>query len=350
VLTTDADGAGRLDVPLDRPVEIDGVAVRYLERRRPRRLFRAPALGAELERRLAEVDVVHLHSVFLDPTRVAARRCERRGTPYVVSPRGILSPALVRQRGALRKRLWIALVERRTLAHARAIVVTSELERADVEAMGLALVPIRIVPNGVGTPGEGEPESASGLARAGAAAAGGDYVLFLGRLAAKKRLEPLIEAVAAVDGLRLLVAGVDDEGLASRIAARARALGIEARVELLGEVHGAAKRLLLERALALVLPSSSENFGNVVLESLWAGRPAIVASGVGAAEVVRAAAAGWVVEEPPGALAAALRALVDDPREADARGARGRAHVLERYGWERIADRMDSIYREAGAG
>jgi glycosyltransferase involved in cell wall biosynthesis len=331
-------------VPTGRAVDVDGVAVTYFRRGLGRRLFRAPELAPALARRVEEFDVVHLHSVFLWPTWRAARAAERAAKPYVVSPRGILDPELLRRRGRWRKRLWIAAVERRTLARAAAIHVTSDLEAAGLRTLGLDLVPLAVVPNGVDLAFDGETADTAALDRVAAAVSRGPYWLALGRVAAKKRLDLLVAATALVPGLRLLVAGNDDEGLSPALRAEAARLGIGDRVELLGEVRGEAKRRLLAGAVALALPSASENFGNVVLESLAAGRPAIVSPAVGAAEVLRQAAAGLVAEPATQPLAEAIRGLLANPAGAAAMGERGRRHVETALGWERIAASMRELY------
>src|ERR1700722_2540477 len=86
VYTTSVDGANDLDVPLGRPVDLDGVAVHYFRVPALRRLFWAPALQHRVRERVAEFDVVHLHSVFLCPTWAGARAAARVGVPYVMSP------------------------------------------------------------------------------------------------------------------------------------------------------------------------------------------------------------------------------------------------------------------------
>ena len=119
VFTTDVHGAGILDVPRAAPVAVDGVTVWYFPVATPRRLYRSPAMSAALAG-IAGFDLVHLHSVFLWPTSAAARAAERAGVPYLLAPRGMLVGDLLRRHGRLRKRLWIRLVERHTLAHAAA--------------------------------------------------------------------------------------------------------------------------------------------------------------------------------------------------------------------------------------
>ena len=107
----------------------------------PRRLYRAPAYATRTEQRTAEFDVVHLHSVFLWPTLAAARAAERAGVPYLVAPRGMLVPDLLRRRGRLAQGALAPLVERRTLARAAGLHVTSRARSRGGAAVGIPLPP-----------------------------------------------------------------------------------------------------------------------------------------------------------------------------------------------------------------
>ena len=61
-----------------------------LQRAVGRRLYRSPAMREALNLNIATFDIVHLHSVFLWPTSVAAQAARKAGVPYVLSPRGML--------------------------------------------------------------------------------------------------------------------------------------------------------------------------------------------------------------------------------------------------------------------
>lgn len=334
VFTTDVDCEGR--VPTDRPVPLDGVAVRYFPVRFPRRLYHSPAMRRALQAEIGRFDVVHLHSVFLWPTLAAARAAERAGVPYVVSPRGMLVRELLQRRGRLRKTAWLRLFERRTLARAAALHATSELEAEELRCLGLTLPPIAVVPNGVETPEEAGDVPAS--------VAGEPYFLFLGRLSWKKGLDRLVRALPGVPDASLAVAGPDEEGTRARIGYLAREAGSADRIVFLGEVHGGEKAALLRHAVALVLPSYSENFGNVVLEAMAAGRPVVVTPEVGLAEIVRREGAGLVVEGDPEPLAAALNQLLRAPRSADEMGQRGARAARRLFGWDTIARETEGLY------
>jgi len=340
VFTTDVHGEGTLDVPLAAPVAMDGIEVWYFPVRSPRRLYLAPALGQAARDGAAGFDVLHLHSVFLWPTSAAARAAERAGVPYVLSPRGMLVPELMRTRGRWRKLAWMLLAERHTVERAAVLHATSALEAEEAARLDLSLPPVAVVPNGIDAePWDGDEAALTPAVRA--VLGSSPFLLYLGRLSWKKGLDRLIPAMARVPGTFLVIAGNDEEGIRPGLERLARETGVADRTAFLGPVQGADKAALLHRAAALVLPSRSENFGNVVLEAWAAGRPVAVTREVGLAESVRETGAGIVAD---GDLGAVLRDLLADPDRLDAMGRRGAEAVRERFGWPAAARAMETVY------
>ncbi|MFL6197468.1 MAG: glycosyltransferase, partial [Thermoanaerobaculia bacterium] len=341
VYTTDVHGDGRLEVPLATPVDVEGVEVWYFPVRSLRRLYFAPALGAAARARASGFDAVHLHSVFLWPTTAAARAAERAGVPYVLSPRGMLVPDLLRAHGRWRKLAWMLLAERRTIERAALLHATSVLEAEEAARLDLPLPPAAVVPNGIDPlPWDGDVGALSPAVRS--VLGGPPFLLFLGRISWKKGLDRLIPALARVPGTLLAIAGNDEEGLRPSLDRLARKSGVAERVVFLGPVHGPDKAALLHRAAVLALPSRSENFGNVILESWAAGRPVAVTPEVGLAATVRETGAGIVAD---GHLGEALRGLLADPARLDALGRRGAEVVRDRFGWAAVAREMeDEVY------
>jgi len=341
VFTTDVDTGGA--VPTGKAVALDGVEVWYFPVTAPRRSYRSPQMDAALRQRMAELDVAHLHSVFLWPTSAAAREAEQAGVPYLVAPRGMLVGDLLYRRGRWRKALWLRFVERRTLARAAGLHATTDLEAEEVRKLGLPLPRIFVVPNGIDPEPPPATEELSAPVRS--VLAGRPFLFYLGRLSWKKGLDRLIPAMARVPKIVLVVAGNDEEGIRPRLEALAREAGVAGRVVFLGPVDGADKAALLHGCAALVLPSYSENFGNSVLEAMAAGRPVAVTPEVGLAGVVREERAGIVADGDPAALGDALRALLADP-DREAMGRRGAEAARRRFGWEAIAERMEAVYEE----
>jgi glycosyltransferase involved in cell wall biosynthesis len=93
-----------------------------------------------------------------------------------------------------------------------------------------------------------------------------------------------------------------------------------------------------------VLPSFSENFGNTVLEAMQSRRPVVVTPEVGAAEIVRTAGGGIVVDGDPVSFGAAIDRLLADPALANAMGVAGRRHVRANLSWARVAADMEALY------
>ena len=345
VFTTSVDGPGDSDVPLLTPVDRDGVRVWYFPSKFLRRLYWSPPMAQALAAHIGTVDVVHLHALFVWPVWAAARAARRAGVPYLVAPRGMLEKTLIRKRNRLMKSVIMAAVGRRLLEGAAAIHVTSAREAAEAMAFGFALPPVQEVPNGVDVVGEPGPPSA--VSQAVAVILGGvPFVLFIGRISWKKGLDRLIKAMTHAPGVGLVVAGPNEEGYRQTLEAQARAAGLGSRLVWAGPVHGADKAALLAHAQALVLPSYSENFGNVALEAMAAGCPVVVTPEVGVADIVRDAGAGLVLDgSSPEVLGAGLSRLTGDPVLRRTMGERGRAAALN-YSWATVAERMERVYRE----
>jgi len=341
VFTTSVDGDRDSDVDHDRPVDVDGVSVRYFRSRYARRLYWSPALGRALRASIGDFDVVHTHAIYLWPLWTAARHAAGANVPYVVSPRGMLEKALIESRSPLQKALLIGMVERRVLENAAAIHVTSRREAEEAAAFGFNLPTLVGIPNGV-TTDEDRPGTPS--AAVGERVAAGGYALFLGRINWKKGLDRLSAALALVADLRLIIAGPDEHGFRETVQRWLRDHGVEDRTTFVGAVCGADKAALLSNAEMLVLPSYSENFGNVVLEAMAVGCPVVVTAEVGIADLVQESAAGLVVSGEPSQLAGAMASLHRHPATRRELGERGRAIARERFGWDVIAARMETLY------
>jgi glycosyltransferase involved in cell wall biosynthesis len=336
VFTTNVDGPGDSAVPLGRPVAMDGVKVWYFPSRRLRRLYWSPAMGRMLKHEVGGFDLVHLHSVFLWPTWAAARAARRAGVPYVLSPRGMLVKDLVRARSRCAKSAWLAAVERANLAGALGVHVTSAVERAEFEKFGFRMSGrVFEVPNGVvvqaAFPMQRDPQS--------------PYLVMLGRINWKKRIDMALEVLKLLDGVRLVIAGGDDDHLAAALRDRAAALGVGERVAFAGPVDGLRKRQLLHGALAFLMPSLSENFGNSALEAMAEGTPVIVVPQVGIADSIRESGSGFVVAPDAAAFADAVRQLQEDGDLRARMSERARETVAAQFSWHAIGLRMENEYR-----
>jgi glycosyltransferase involved in cell wall biosynthesis len=106
--------------------------------------------------------------------------------------------------------------------------------------------------------------------------------LFLGRLVKNKNLGLLVDAFAAYremggeEELTVAGSGPEESTLAALVEARDSETKSAIRIE--GAVTEERKRELLERSLAILLPSSREGFPNVIVEAVACGTPTLTVS------------------------------------------------------------------------
>lgn len=303
-------------------------------------------LGAALAR--DRPDVVHVHTYGTHQVAVARRFGRRTGTPFLLTAH--FHPIWSIEGGWLRHRIR-GFYDRRlggpiVRSAARVIVQTHEEERL-LRSLGFPLPPVSIIPPGY-TPLAAPAAPGTFRAKYGIP---GPYVLFVGRLASNKGLPTLLDAFAPLarsqPDATLVIVGTDG-GRRGEVEARVGALGLTARVRLLGHVD--EESLLADAyrdARMTVLPSEYEAFGLVLLESLAQGTPVVASRVGGIPEFVEEGRAGLLAR--PGdapAFAEAIRKLWEDGPLARSIGAYGRDHVVPRYTWDRLVDQLMPLYEE----
>jgi glycosyltransferase involved in cell wall biosynthesis len=103
-------------------------------------------------------------------------------------------------------------------------------------------------------------------------------ILYLGRIHPIKGIGNLIHAFAGMEnksGFKLIIAGNSNNPYGEELRKLVQDLKLNDEVHFVGHLEGDDKEELLSKAHVLVLPSHSENFGNVVIEALAHGTPVI---------------------------------------------------------------------------
>jgi len=341
VFTTNVDGDRESKVPLETEVDLDGVKICYFPSIRLRRLYYSPRMLDSLRDKIQEFDMVHLHSIFLWPTWAAARVAREAGVPYVLSPRGMLVPDLIRRKNRWIKSAWLRLIEKKNIEYAAAIHVTSDTEESDLRGFPYAFPPVITIANGIGDPiGWVFDDLTSDVAEV---VKGEPYVLCFGRINWKKGLDRLLCAWSEVPGIRLVIAGNDEDGYVAALREIAHEVDVSDRVCFLDRaISGADKEALLSTARLLVLASYSENFGNVVPEAMVRGVPVVVTREVGAKDIVERSAGGFVVDADD--LAEKINVLLQNEDKRKAVGEQGVAWAREHLAWDLVAAQMRVAY------
>lgn len=280
-------------------------------------------------------DVVSTHG-FYQFTAVASWAMARgRQTRFLVQPHGVFEPYQERA-STVPKRLYMRVVGHRILEDADSILVASEQERQGViQSLPSLRTQIEIVGVGV-TPRRLEPRSSDSLSFR--------RVLFLSRIATKKRLDLLIDACASAAktsaAFSVDVCGTGDEQLTQAMASRAE--GIPVRFH--GHVQGPSREQLEMAASLFCLPSDNENFGQAVAEAMAAGIPVLTTAQTGASEHVIEADAGWVLDCPSSQeLLDAITTALDDTHGLSRRSTNAMNYVGANLSWRAVATRWISV-------
>ena len=353
IFTTNANGSGKvLGVPTDCPVEVDGVEVHYFPLSWPAMLmpFYSHALGRACHAYIQEFDVVYLCATWTYPMLAGARAALQANIPYVLSPRGSFMIWSMSQK-ALKKRLYLALVERALVDHAAAIHCTSLMEKRQTEQWGFR-PPCVVIPNGLDLSPFASLSPRRRLRKSLGLPREARLSIFVGRMHPEKRLSLIVEAFAQVAGqlpdTHLAIIG-PDAGSGHIARQQVEALGISDRVHFLGLLTGPDLLHTYADADMLILLSHRESFGMAAVEAMAAGLPVLLAKEVGLAEEVAQAGAGYVVSTELDQVASAWSQMLCSSELRQVMGAHGRALVQQRFSSGVVATQMLNLLSRVSA-
>ena len=335
VLTTDANGPNQtLDVKKSEEIELpEGFRIRYCPRWQGDSV--APQLAWLLPSYMRWADIVHLTGVYNFPTFPTIWRGHSLRKPLIWSPRG----ALQRWKGSLRrgpKWIWDSIWYHTANSNNLKMHVTSEQEGQEI-LVRFPKLRIAMIPNGVDVPSDLNRVERSGDLR----------LLFIGRLDPKKGIESLLKACSIVDSVppwHLTIAGWGAPDYVSQLTDLIRTLGLNGRVEMVGEVLSAAKGKLFESSDVTLVPSYTENFAIVVAEALAHAVPVIASKGTpwGRLEDMKC---GLWVDNSPQSLADAIRNISRMPLRD--MGLLGREWMRKEFSWRSVSEQMLNLYEES---
>jgi phosphatidyl-myo-inositol alpha-mannosyltransferase len=281
----------------------------------PRSVFR---IRRVLERE--RFDLIHVHEPMTPIPGVAAlalARCPIVATFHASGELAWLKPG---------RHLWGFLMGR--IDHRIAV---SEPARASVSRYFPG--DYDLIPNGVFV-----PERADAGRRE-------EQIVFVGRQEPRKGLQVLLRAWPEIrrrTGVRLRVVGADP--LAVRLLF-ARLRVPDDGVDVIGFLSQEALTAELVAAKALVAPSlGGESFGMVLTRAFACATPVVASDISGYRGVMEPEAGRLVPAGEPAALADAVVELLADEQAREQLGRSARAIAVERYSWDRIAQRLAEIY------
>ncbi len=303
VLTTTANGSRELDVPTKIPQTIDGVSVTYFKRLTKDHTHFSPSLLIHLRKMLNEAKqnnlkvVIHIHAWWNLVSVLSCLVAKRYKTPIVLSPRGMVNVYSNTHKNSKMKTLLNFLLANKLLKYCL-LHLTSEKERTELPKF-IDLNKTTLIPNlaNLRRPAlknlafaEAYKTSSNGLPL---------KLIFLSRIDKIKGLDILFLALTHLKlDWQLTIAGTGEEKYVDSLKELATKLEIDNNISWLGQV-GDEKFDLLAIHDVLVLTSYTENFANVVVESLSVGTPVLISEHVGLADYVNENGFGWITNLQP---------------------------------------------------
>jgi glycosyltransferase involved in cell wall biosynthesis len=293
-------------------------------------------------------EIVHFHGLWQRNFPRISAHCRRRGVPYIVSPHGMLEPWAWRHKW-WKKWAYFHLIERRHLAQADRLLTTSAAESRNLEKFfpqsNRAVLPL-------GLAELRQPDYAAAR-RILEWSESEIVILFLSRIHPKKGLSLLLRALASFGPnpssrpVRLVIVGGGAKSYLRKLKAFARKEHRRLpRIDWVGQIWGEGKWVYLQGADLMCLPSYSENFGFVVLESLQVGTRVITTDQT-PWDSIPSSGAGWIVPPKVGALAGALAEYLAYPEWSVKQRSGLAAETGEGFSWDKIGPAYLRFYQDA---
>lgn len=350
IATTNDNGSGLLNVPLNQQSIYHHVPVWFFPRFSPaiapiREFAFSSSFTVWLWNHIEDYDLIHVHAIFSYPSTVAMAIARIKHVPYIVRPIGQLCEWSLQQ-SALKKKIYLSLIERANLNHSQGLHFTSNQEQQEVTGLNLRTSGF-VLPLGFSFPPP-IPDARQQLRQHFNLAPDEPIILFLSRLHPKKGLDYLIPALGKLTHHRFtfILAGNGDPDYESKVESMLIAHEVRNRTHLTGFVTGDLKNLLLQGSDLFVLTSHSENFGIAVLEAMASGLPVLLTPGVALAFEVMHHQLGQVVQLDTLDTAIALDKYLSSLQQAKIVGNRAYTHVREHYTWEKIAANLHQVYQK----
>ncbi len=220
--------------------------------------------------KIKDVDLIHFSSIFYPLTwlTIIFNRI-LWNKKIIISPRGELDPnALIYS--PIRKKIVLFLIKHFLLKHVT-FHATCEEEGIYTKSIFGQNVPVKVIPNLMPlTPNKRNIKE--------------KYILYLGRIHPKKAIDNLIQSIPLATSFqdlryKLLIVGKGEVNYEQQLKNQVSELKLEKQIEFLGHIEGEKKEEILSKARVLIMPSHTENFGNVVIEALQYNTPVIASKG-----------------------------------------------------------------------
>lgn len=349
IVCTNDDGNKTLDVPTGRFIDYQGVPVRFFKRYSPkiqslREFAYASDFSQWLKANIQDFDALHVHAIFSYCTTVAMKIARAHKTPYIVRPIGQLQTWSLEQ-SALKKKVYLALVEQKNIEQAALVHCTSKLE-FEQTSKSIPNLTSQTIPLGTQIPQVLKNARTIIIDRYGLDAKQ-PIIISLSRLHPKKGIELLLKGLSINQNKpwQLLIAGYGEPSYLAKLKEFSNELNISHRCHFISYIDGDCKTNALQGADLFALSSYSENFGISVIEAMACGTAPLVSKEVGVCDLILENDLGYVCQTNPDSIAQTLNTALDCPKILKHKSLAAKHYVKSNFSWDAITPRLIDIYQ-----
>lgn len=295
---------------------------------------------------ITKANIIHIQAIFNSPTPIALGYAKFFRKHVVLTPRGTLSLWGLKNKKSLWKKIWLTIFIK---PFANSIIwhATSKMEKEEIQFL-FPKAKITVIPNGIHLEKSNNTitnklKFLKNKAINSTITENCHVIVSMGRIHQKKGFDILIKSFNRIllkhPEAFLLIAG-HDEGELSSLKNLVDDLKLKDRCFFVGNIEGQDKIDFFSIADVFVLPSFTENFGNVYAEALAAGTPIVASTNTPWHEVEEAGCGRWVPNTVNDTTGAILDILQRD-RETMRQNA---LKYVQKYEWKNIALEFKNLY------
>jgi glycosyltransferase involved in cell wall biosynthesis len=313
-------------------------------------MYFTPGMAAELDKRIREFDIVHLHCMRSYQNILVHHYAKKYGVPYILDTHGSLPRKVVGEFIFKTPIRWLFDITfgDRILRDACQVVAETELGVNEYKKFGISRDMIALIPPPFDTE-QFAVLPTSGLFKKRFNLESKKLITFLGRIHQIKGFDFLVKSFSELarnrDDVILVIAGNDD-GYKSTLDSLISSLGISDKVLYTGFLKGDEKLGLLVDSDIVAQTSVYEQGAWAPIEAVLCGTPIIVTGHTGAGEDVKRMDAGYLVEyDNVPQMVQLITKILDNPVEAKTKAKNAAAYVRTHMSIEKRIIDYENLYK-----
>jgi len=324
---------------------VNGVNVFYF-RRLFSKFYISISMFFFLFRNIKNYQIVHIHSVFNFPTAISLILSSVYNKKIILSPRGILDKELIKNKNTLLKKLWLFCLKR-YLKKVDTFHATSNLEKEKIKFY-FKNCNIKLIPNGIDIVDLNKKIDQKLLKSKYSTYFDKKInLLYIGRIDRKKNIDQIIRSIhkSKISNLNLNIVGNGDKNYLKYLHNITNDLRLKNNINFINHIDGDIKIYFYQNSSHLILPSKSENFANVVVESIFYGKSVLISDKVGLKDFVRSNNFGIICNSKK-TFENELIDLIKNKKIIENTNKKGKEKVINHFDWNSVIHEYIKMYKE----